>query len=371
MSKTTIRRWKPNTAVVAAVLLGALVSAAHGQGSRSCPLDHFFFGQEDGKLFVDKQNIYRHGQSPDPAGPYPYNGYYSLTWSAIYGCWSVGEPGFSDTTDPTYGFPPEVELEGTPNQDYQIWFEILDLTPDFKLRTDDGTWLTQIGDRYNLSDWSEHHVHMKYRAYVAQSPAPDYPFYVTYRLVDELGPYESSEPFIVVFNVAAPAVEEMSPGYEVTLPSTCNAQLSFTFHREISVEGGPPVTITDEATHTHDYYMGYFDYEVSTDGLTLTLHQTGGSLPDDTWLEVAVTTHIRDTEDADQSAIPFVQYVHTMHGDVNGDGGVDVGDYALLYGCLAGPKVLQADPECRYADLDCDGDVDLEDFARLEQSLAD
>lgn len=330
-------------------------------------MDHFFLGQEDGKLFVDKSYIYRHGQSPDPSGPYPYNGYYSMSWSSIYGCWSVGEPGFSDTTDPAYGFPPEIELSGTPNVDYQIWFEILDLAPDLKIRTDDGTWLTQVGDRYNLSDWNEHHVHVKYRAYVPQTPPPAHSFHVTYRLVDELGPYESSEPFTVVFNVPAPAVEETTPRYRATLPSTCNAQLTFTFHREFTVEGGPPVTITDEDTHTQDYYTGYFDYEVSSNGMVLILDQTAGALPDDTWLEVALTDHVKDA-DTGSNGIPFTQYVYTMPGDLEGDGDVDPADYSLFHDCITGPAVPQTDPECRYADLNCDGHVDLRDFALFQHS---
>jgi len=317
---------------------------------------------------VDKSRVYQHGQSPDPPGPYPYNGYYQLNWSSIYGCWSVGEPGFSDTTDPAYGFPLEIELSGTPGVDYQIWFEILDLAPDLKIRMDDGTWLTHVGDAYNLSQWSEHHVHMKYRAYVPHDPAPWYPFHVTYRLVDELGPYETSEPFIVVFNVPAPAVEATTPLYEATLPSVCNAQLTFTFHREIVVEDGPPVTITDEDTHTQDYYTGYFDYEVSSNGLTLILDQTDGTLPDDTWLEIALTEHLADA-DTGTNGIPFTQYVRTKLGDIIGDGEVDLADYAQLHDCLTGPDTPSTDPDCRYADLDCDGYVDLRDFAAFQRVL--
>ena len=135
-----IVRLSMGTALASMTSLSAALSAAWGD----CPLDHYFVLQENGQLAVDKRLIYRHG---DPA-----EGYYPLTWSPVYGCWSVDQPGFEDTTDPAHGFPPDVQLEGTPNVDYQIWLELLDLAPDLYLQTDDGTWLTQIGDRYNLSD---------------------------------------------------------------------------------------------------------------------------------------------------------------------------------------------------------------------------
>jgi hypothetical protein len=177
---------------------------------------------------------------------------------------------------------------------------------------DDGQWMTEVGQRYNLSAWPEHHVHMKYRAYVPHDPPPDYPFYVTYRLLDEAGPYRASEPIKCVFNVPAPAVEATSPPYRGRLRRTTDARLTFTLHRPITVAGGPPVNMTDEETHTQDYYTGYFDYSISPDGMTLILEQIDGMLPDATWLEVTLTEHVVDAAYPDQPAIPFTQYVRTQ-----------------------------------------------------------
>ncbi|MCK4660502.1 MAG: thrombospondin type 3 repeat-containing protein [Phycisphaerae bacterium] len=57
-------------------------------------------------------------------------------------------------------------------------------------------------------------------------------------------------------------------------------------------------------------------------------------------------------------------------GDFDGDGDVDLDDYAALADCLAGPGAMPAPPlpECagtclRVFDFDTDGDVDLKDFA--------
>lgn len=312
---------------------------------------------------MEKSRIYRHG---DPA-----EGYYPLSWSFIYQRWSVGEPGFSDTTDPAYGFPPEIELVGTPGVDYEIWFEILDLSPDFKIQINDpnGTWLVAVGQRYNLSDWSEHHVHMKYCAYVPQNPPPDYPFYVTYRLVDDVGPYQPTPPFSLVFNEPTPTVEATEPVYRGVLPSLADAEIAFTFHRPIAVTGGPPVTITDEATQSADYYTGYFDYAVSPDGLMLTLAQVGGTLPNETWLEIALTDNTRDAV-TDHAAVPFTHFVYTLYlpGNCDGDEDVDMEDFGTFAGCMAGPTQAPA-TGCECTNCDGDDDVDLADFAQMQAAF--
>jgi hypothetical protein len=337
-------------AIAGTILMGAAAAPAHPE----CPLDHYFLLQEDGQLAVDKRRIYRHG---DPA-----EGYYPLTWSPVYGCWSFGEPGFSDTSDPAYGFAPEVQLVGTPNVDYQIWLEIVDISPDLYVQTDDGTWLTEIGDTYNLSDWPEHHVHMQHRAYVPQNPPPECPFYVAYRLVDELGPYGSTPPFSVVFNAPAPTVEATTPEYGGLLAGLAHSEIAFVFHRPITVEDGPPVTITDAATQTQDYYTGYFDDAVSPDGLTLTLTQIGPALPGDTALQTELTEHVRDAAEPWPAAIPFTLCVSTpIPGDLDLDGDVDLGDLGILlahYGMSGGAT---------YGDGDISGDgaVDLSDLGAL------
>ena len=55
-------------------------------------------------------------------------------------------------------------------------------------------------------------------------------------------------------------------------------------------------------------------------------------------------------------------------GDFNGDGGVDLADFALLVMCLDGPNQPPAKtcPPDIDADLDCDGDVDLHDVGRFQ-----
>jgi hypothetical protein len=66
-------------------------------------------------------------------------------------------------------------------------------------------------------------------------------------------------------------------------------------------------------------------------------------------------------------------YVRLVRGpfcpaDLDEDGDIDVGDYAILAGCLAGPDVAVTSP-CDDADLDGDGDVDLADFAEMSETF--
>jgi hypothetical protein len=55
-------------------------------------------------------------------------------------------------------------------------------------------------------------------------------------------------------------------------------------------------------------------------------------------------------------------------GDWDGDGDVDLVDFAALADCLGGPGV-DATEDCVSSDLDMDGDVDLADFGVFTRSF--
>jgi len=61
----------------------------------------------------------------------------------------------------------------------------------------------------------------------------------------------------------------------------------------------------------------------------------------------------------------------TRPGDIDGDGDIDVTDFARFAPCLAGPDVLSPPPGCDIddfaaSDIDGDKDVDMTDFARFQ-----
>ncbi|MEP0844348.1 MAG: hypothetical protein HRF43_16740, partial [Phycisphaerae bacterium] len=76
------------------------------------------------------------------------------------------------------------------------------------------------------------------------------------------------------------------------------------------------------------------------------------------------------------SAGPFVVYLDGIDQpcpptcDFDGDGDVDLNDFAHLQACLTGPGQPVTDPNCLDARLDNDGDVDAADMNVLRACLS-
>jgi hypothetical protein len=61
---------------------------------------------------------------------------------------------------------------------------------------------------------------------------------------------------------------------------------------------------------------------------------------------------------------PYLLYVgRLVMADVDNDGDVDLGDFAVFQGCFNGPNRPYALSGCADSDYDTDSDVDLTDFA--------
>jgi len=70
----------------------------------------------------------------------------------------------------------------------------------------------------------------------------------------------------------------------------------------------------------------------------------------------------------DTSGVRFLRRVRT--GDTEFDGDVDRIDYRGLAQCMTGPGRVNGLCDCRFLDVDYDGDVDLGDFARFQTAYS-
>jgi len=155
-----------------------------------CTLDHIAVGQAGGTLVMDAGQVYRH-------------------WNADWGVPNTGQTwyewvdaGWGHTSDePGFALMEPNPFPGTPLVDYHIQVERISATPGLEIIADPWTVvLAADGDRLSLSDWPDHHVHMRYNVY----NSPDEAYALTFRLVDTVGPYLPSEPFTVVFGAPLP-----------------------------------------------------------------------------------------------------------------------------------------------------------------------
>ncbi|MFQ5491843.1 MAG: FG-GAP repeat domain-containing protein [Phycisphaerae bacterium] len=92
---------------------------------------------------------------------------------------------------------------------------------------------------------------------------------------------------------------------------------------------------------------------------------------------VVTTTWIRTSEDCNTNGVPD-ECELLAPGDLDGNGVINSADYPLFNSCLTGPGAGPASvpplyaciPCCQRADLDLDGDADMEDYALFEAILA-
>lgn len=61
--------------------------------------------------------------------------------------------------------------------------------------------------------------------------------------------------------------------------------------------------------------------------------------------------------------------VQATAGKPDGDGDIDLCDYTVFVACTTGPGGGPVDPDCRPADFDLDGDVDLVDWGSFQAHL--
>jgi hypothetical protein len=94
--------------------------------------------------------------------------------------------------------------------------------------------------------------------------------------------------------------------------------------------------------------------------------------PSSTWSVTNPATVNTITVNCPGLALPISATFVTSSGDggvadLDDDGDVDLEDLADLEACRSGPAVEQTDPLCDPADLDGDGDVDQDDFSIFQR----
>jgi hypothetical protein len=167
-----------------------------------------------------------------------------------------------------------------------------------------------------------------------------------------------------------PAQYLTSPALDLSVASTVELR----FWRWLGVEGH-----FDEAS-----------VQVSNDGMSWTTVWANGSstITDTSWTEVVLDL----SAVADNESTVFIRWgmgptdgsvtypgwnlddiqiwaaVPAVPTDYNGDGHVNVEDYAIFNACLSGPSEA-VEPGCECMDLDLDGDLDLFDFALFQEAF--
>jgi hypothetical protein len=188
----------PNKYIFTAAILLNLGTAAIA----ACSYDHFLIGRnpdgiegtgDDMKLYIDVTQKYRHSD-PDQTGAESWrNWYYPMTFSPIYNRWQVSEPGFDLIRDGSGR-----QLIGQANVNYRLYIECSDISPGLKAyNANPAVNLTQPGDAFCHSCAADPHVHVQYRLSAAADA--NEPYWITYRIYDDLGMYHPSDAVTVVF----------------------------------------------------------------------------------------------------------------------------------------------------------------------------
>jgi len=201
------------------VLLASLSLGSFCQkqaAAHTCTSDHIAIGcnpdgvrtttgepNDDRQLFVSYEHVYRHTDPNDLAAPSYANRYYPLSYSLIHQDYYVSEPGFGQLWHSDYPGGPiahqEHMLSGDPQIDYDLWVKCISLAPPLRLCEGEAGDFCIPDDtmEFNISDYDQHHVHMKYRV-----PTQHDLYWATFVLYDRLGAYQDSEPFTLVLGRA-------------------------------------------------------------------------------------------------------------------------------------------------------------------------
>ena len=125
-----------------------------------------------------------------------------------------------------------------------------------------------------------------------------------------------------------------------------------------------PATQTATVTYAslpHDAYT----FTVLATDVTANAKPLDGEIDDSNWWDDTVLPS-GDGQPGGDAILPFTKKL----GDADGDGDIDLDDFAGLPDCLTGPDNTPYTDGCGVFDFDTDADIDLEDFDAFQQALA-
>ena len=232
-----------------------------------CSLDHFIIGcnqdgvegtDDDGKLFVDCRQKYRHSGLTEYA-----NWFYPLNESIFTSYrYRIGEPGFDayQNTNPseTHTYDPNRTLAGEPDVDYDIVVECIDISAGLRAVHKDYPQFTVDAAGQSFSYSTIHnlrgdgHMHMSYQAVDG-----DNLHWITFCIYDGLDDgeqYEPSELLTIVFNVE-PVAGDLAVNGLVDV-----ADLLELSHYWLSMDAGPHNDYCERADANRDGLVNLADF---------------------------------------------------------------------------------------------------------------
>jgi PKD repeat protein len=125
------------------------------------------------------------------------------------------------------------------------------------------------------------------------------------------------------------------------------------------------VTFTDESTGPANSWAWDFG---DTNGSALRHPTHVYTLPGTYTVTLTVDSGVTDPDALVKAA--YIMVVSGVPADFDGDGDVDLDDYALFAGCATGPDLGPPAPGCGDKDLDDDNDVDQSDFGTMQRCFS-
>ncbi len=238
----------------------------------SCPLDHFLIGcnpdglvgtEDDAELFLDVTQKYRHSDPNRSSSDTWLHWYYPMYFSSRYNRYQIGEPGFDILQDGS-----SRQLVGQVQVDYRLIVECVSISDGLMARELDPSFpinLSKPGDSFCHSCAGDSHIHIQYR--VPAAADANEPYWITFRVYDQMGVYEPSDDVTLVF-FNPPIEGDLVMNNRVDLADAVaffEKWLAFSDSNLFTAEGKAALDLFERADINRDYRVDMADFAVLGD----------------------------------------------------------------------------------------------------------